>query len=184
MIGGAIGYVGYDCVKYFEPKTRRDMKDVLKLPESLFMLYDTIVCLDHFSQQCKVFTYLKVPQQKKEGWLESEYERCKNELREMAEVLNSEDVPLPEQGPIKLDQYVPTLCTYRPAVLIASKANDLQHRTSRLRAPRHASKGAHLQRRHHPSSPITKDIAAHVTAPIQCLQTTTHSQSITLPFLC
>jgi hypothetical protein len=35
--------VGYDCVRYFEPKTARPMKDVLGVPESFFMLYDTIV---------------------------------------------------------------------------------------------------------------------------------------------
>ena len=29
--GGAIGYVGYDCVRYFEPKTAREMKDVLEI---------------------------------------------------------------------------------------------------------------------------------------------------------
>jgi anthranilate synthase component 1 len=105
LIGGAIGYVGYDCVKYFEPKTRRDdMKDVLELPESFFMLYDTIVCVDHFFQQCKVFTYLKVPEVL--GGLQEEYERCRRVLQHMAEVLNSRDVPLPPQGPIKLDQWV------------------------------------------------------------------------------
>jgi anthranilate synthase component 1 len=77
------------------------MKDVLELPESFFMLYDTIVCVDHFFQQCKVFTYLKVGTS-----LEEEYERCRRVLQQMAEVLHSRDVPLPEQGPIKLDQYV------------------------------------------------------------------------------
>lgn len=84
------------------------MKDVLHLPESLFMLYDTIVCVDHFFQQCKVFTYLKVPDDL--GGLEQEYERCRRILQEMAEVLNSRDVPLPEQGPIQLDQYVSRDC--------------------------------------------------------------------------
>jgi anthranilate synthase component 1 len=32
------------------------MEDVLKLPESLFMLFDTIIAVDHFFQQVKVFT--------------------------------------------------------------------------------------------------------------------------------
>jgi anthranilate synthase component 1 len=79
------------------------MKDVLGLPESFFMLYDTIVCVDHFFQQCKVFTYLKVKREG-DGWLREEYERCRRVLQQMAEVLNSRDVPLPPQGPIKLDQ--------------------------------------------------------------------------------
>lgn len=31
LTGGAIGYVGYDCVRYWEPKTARDVKDVLQV---------------------------------------------------------------------------------------------------------------------------------------------------------
>ena len=42
--------------------------------------------------------------------LEEEYERSRRILQEMAETLNSRDVPLPEQGPIQLDQYVPHDC--------------------------------------------------------------------------
>ncbi|EGD93477.1 anthranilate synthase component I [Trichophyton tonsurans CBS 112818] len=38
LTGGAIGYVGYDCVRYFEPKTARPMKDILCIPESLFYI--------------------------------------------------------------------------------------------------------------------------------------------------
>ncbi|KAL8365911.1 hypothetical protein RB595_004609 [Gaeumannomyces hyphopodioides] len=48
LAGGAIGYVGYDCVRYFEPKTARPMRDVLQIPESLFMFFDTIVAFDRF----------------------------------------------------------------------------------------------------------------------------------------
>lgn len=39
LVGGAISYVGYDCISYFEPRTARDdIKDALKVPKSLFML--------------------------------------------------------------------------------------------------------------------------------------------------
>jgi anthranilate synthase component 1 len=104
LIGGAIGYIGYDCVKYFEPKTKRDLKDVLHLPESFFMLFDTIVAVDHFFQQVKVFTYLKVPPSLDN--LQQEYNRCRDVLQHMAGILQSRDVPLPPQGPVKLDQQV------------------------------------------------------------------------------
>ena len=61
LTGGAIGYVGFDCVRYFEPRTARDMQDVLKVPESLFMLFDTIIAFDHFFQTVKIITYLHIP---------------------------------------------------------------------------------------------------------------------------
>ncbi|KAE9973245.1 anthranilate synthase component 1 [Venturia inaequalis] len=101
LIGGAIGYIGYDCVKYFEPKTRRDdMEDVLKLPESLFMLFDTIIAVDHFFQQVKIFTYLKVPENVET--LSQAYEQGREVLQHMVSVLQSKDVPLPSQDPIVL----------------------------------------------------------------------------------
>ncbi|CAN9367518.1 unnamed protein product [Alternaria alternata] len=105
MTGGAVGYVGYDCVKYFEPKTRRDdMKDVLGVPESFFMLYDTLVALDHFAQVVKVITYVKVPDSMDD--LEQAYEEAKSTLNKYVTILKGKDIPLPEQGPIQLgNQY-------------------------------------------------------------------------------
>ncbi|KAF2498053.1 anthranilate synthase-like protein component I [Lophium mytilinum] len=103
MTGGAVGYVGYDCVKYFEPKTRRDdMKDILKVPESFFMLCDTIIAFDHFFQVVKVITYLKVPASLDD--LEPAYEKAKAELHGLVTILKSKDIPMPEQGPIKENQ--------------------------------------------------------------------------------
>lgn len=105
MTGGAIGYVGYDCVKYFEPKTKRPLKDVLGVPESMFMLFDTIVAVDHFFQKVMVITYLHVPAaDAPKGALKEAYEGCKKTIANMLRTLKNPDVPLPPQGPIKLDQ--------------------------------------------------------------------------------
>ncbi|KAK8220370.1 ADC synthase [Phyllosticta capitalensis] len=101
LTGGAIGYVGYDCVRYFEPKTARDMKDVLKVPESLFMLYNTIVAFDHFFQVVKVVTYMKVPENLDD--LEAAYSEAQAVIQETIAKLKSEDIPLPEQPPIQTD---------------------------------------------------------------------------------
>jgi anthranilate synthase component I len=106
LIGGAIGYVGYDCVAYFEPRTARDdMKDVLKVPESLFMLFDTIVAVDHFYQVVKVFTYVKAPNDMTDsGAIATAYEAAEKELREVVRTISQPEVPLPDQGPIALKQ--------------------------------------------------------------------------------
>lgn len=100
MTGGAVGYVGYDCVKYFEPKTRRPMKDILKVPESLFMLYDTIVVLDHFFQKVMVVTYVKVPENLDN--LDAAYDEAKQTVNRMLQVLKKADAVLPTQEPVKL----------------------------------------------------------------------------------
>jgi len=106
LIGGAIGYVGYDCVAYFEPKTARDyMKDVLQVPESLFMLFDTIVAVDHFFQVVKVFTYIQVPSDLTDaGAIASAYEAAEKELRDVVRIISQPEVPVPPQGPITLNQ--------------------------------------------------------------------------------
>jgi anthranilate synthase component 1 len=102
LTGGAIGYVGYDCVRYFEPKTARPMKDVLKVPESLFMLFDTIVAFDRFFGVIKVITYLQVPKDHSE--IPAAYEKARQTINEVVEVLEQQETPLPLQPPIKLDQ--------------------------------------------------------------------------------
>ncbi|KAK5944009.1 anthranilate synthase component 1 [Knufia obscura] len=102
LTGGVIGYVGYDCVRYFEPKTARPMKDVLKLPESFFMLYDTIVAFDHFFNVCKIITYVRVPQDGSS--LQQAYQQASRKIEEVVQILLDEHVPLPAQEPIAKDQ--------------------------------------------------------------------------------
>ncbi|KAI9844575.1 MAG: anthranilate synthase component 1 [Sclerophora amabilis] len=102
LTGGAIGYVAYDCVRYFEPKTARSLKDVLEVPESLFMLFDNIVAFDHFFQVIKVITYLKVPPDIQLAG--QAYEDGRKQVNDMIRVLTSPDIPLPEQKPIEINQ--------------------------------------------------------------------------------
>lgn len=102
LTGGAIGYVGYDCVRYFEPKTARPMKDVLGVPESFFMLFDTIVAFDHFFQTVKVVSYIPIPTN--DADIEFEYRKGQAAIQKTIETLLQDRTPLPPQGPIKQDQ--------------------------------------------------------------------------------
>lgn len=108
MSGGAIGYVAYDCVKYFEPRTARPLKDILKTPESVFMFYDTIVAFDHFFQAIKVITYLHLPDGPlDEAAFRTLYDSAQTTLAAVCETLQSGDIPLPPQPPIvKNQEYV------------------------------------------------------------------------------
>ncbi|KAG6036069.1 hypothetical protein E4U41_005770, partial [Claviceps citrina] len=114
LTGGAIGYVGYDCVRYFEPRTARPMEDVLRIPESLFMLFDTIVAFDRFYGIIKVISYVEVPGGEGDGdgetttttetetALHEAYARAGAAIDRLVDVLNSTDIELPDQGPIQL----------------------------------------------------------------------------------
>ncbi|BCR83091.1 anthranilate synthase TRP2 [Aspergillus chevalieri] len=102
LTGGAIGYVGYDCVKYFEPKTERPLKDVLGIPESFFMMYNTIVAFDHFFQVVKVITFISIPNSNAE--LEAEYRKGAEVIQRTIDTLLQPEYPLPLQGPIVPNQ--------------------------------------------------------------------------------
>ncbi|KAJ6090199.1 ADC synthase [Penicillium sp. IBT 16267x] len=102
LTAGAIGYVGYDCVRYFEPKTARPMKDVLGVPESFFMLYDTIVAFDHFFQVVKVITYVPIPAS--DADIEAEYRKGEQIIQKTIETLLQDRTPMPPQGPIIQNQ--------------------------------------------------------------------------------
>ncbi|MCJ1227197.1 hypothetical protein MMC12_003852 [Toensbergia leucococca] len=101
LTGGAIGYVGYDCVRYFEPRTARSMKDVLQVPESFFMLFDTIVAFDHFFQVVKVITYLHVPPAPiGPDALSTAYTAARATLSTTISTLLDPAIPLPSQSHI------------------------------------------------------------------------------------
>lgn len=105
LTGGAIGYVGYDCVRYFEPRTARPMKDILRVPESFFMLFDTIIAFDHFFQQVKVITYLPLPSSLIDSKkLFSAYSDACLILRDTVDVLTAPEIPLPHQPPVLPNQ--------------------------------------------------------------------------------
>jgi len=61
--GGAIGYVSYDCIHHFEPKTKPDFElgDPLGIPESVFMFCDTILVFDHLYQSVKAVSHVLTP---------------------------------------------------------------------------------------------------------------------------
>jgi len=56
FLGGAVGYVGYDIVHFWE-EIPANNKDDLNLPDSLFMLSHTLVIFDHLNHTIKVVSY-------------------------------------------------------------------------------------------------------------------------------
>jgi len=51
--GGAVGYLGYDTVRFIE-KIPDKNKDILKIPDSLFIFTDTLLIFDHLRKKIKV----------------------------------------------------------------------------------------------------------------------------------
>ncbi|SMN18261.1 similar to Saccharomyces cerevisiae YER090W TRP2 Anthranilate synthase [Maudiozyma saulgeensis] len=102
LSGGAIGYISYDCVRYFEPKTKRPLKDVLKVPEAYLMLCDTIIAFDYVFQRFQIIHNINT----KETTLEEGYIHAQKIISEIYNKLtdNSKPIEYPEQPSIKLGQ--------------------------------------------------------------------------------
>lgn len=52
--GGAVGFLGYDMVRFFEPSVPAARRDDLQLPESLFVIADTILIFDHRTRRLRI----------------------------------------------------------------------------------------------------------------------------------
>jgi len=52
--GGAVGYLGYDVVRFFEPSIPAAPKDDLDVPESFFFLAETLLIFDHRTRRLRI----------------------------------------------------------------------------------------------------------------------------------
>nr|AAA35175.1 anthranilate synthase Component I [Saccharomyces cerevisiae] len=102
LSGGAIGYISYDCVRYFEPKTRRPLKDVLRLPEAYLMLCDTIIAFDNVFQRFQIIHNINT----NETSLEEGYQAAAQIITDIVSKLDRRFLAntIPEQPPIKPNQ--------------------------------------------------------------------------------
>src|SRR5213596_1833136 len=52
--GGAVGFLGYEAIGFFEPKVPVAHRDDLNLPEALFMITNSLLIFDHRLRSLKV----------------------------------------------------------------------------------------------------------------------------------
>ena len=100
--GGAIGYVAYDCIQHFEPKTKRPLSDPLGIPEAVFMLVDTLLIYDHLFQTVKVVSHLFCPGNTAAVNLSFIYQTAVAKARRLAKMVLNAVTPEVPQGPIVL----------------------------------------------------------------------------------
>ena len=55
--GGAVGYLAYDAIRYFEPRVPPMPADPQGVPESVFMFGETILVFDHLRHDIKVVSH-------------------------------------------------------------------------------------------------------------------------------
>ncbi len=69
--GGAVGYLAWECVRYWEPRVPICQEDPLSVPEAMFMMVDTIVVFDHLQHVIKVVSHCRL-----DGDVEASYRQA------------------------------------------------------------------------------------------------------------
>ncbi|MGB0911737.1 MAG: anthranilate synthase component I, partial [Nitrospirales bacterium] len=78
FLGGAVGYLGYDVVRYFEPIPTCP-KDDTRLPKLAFLITDTLVIFDNVAHTMKVVANAHITTRKKTA-LKQAYVDAKNQI--------------------------------------------------------------------------------------------------------
>jgi anthranilate synthase component 1 len=52
--GGAVGYLSYDCIRWFEPTIPPAPKDELGIPDMFFMVTEAVVAFDHRQRRIRI----------------------------------------------------------------------------------------------------------------------------------
>jgi len=89
--GGAVGFLGYEAIHFFEPKVPIAERDELQLPEIVFMITSILLIFDHRLRTLKIVanTFLE------DGSLEKVYARATDSIRAIIRQLAKPvDLPL------------------------------------------------------------------------------------------
>ncbi len=90
FVGGAIGYAGYDTVRYVEnlPDAPEDDRD---LPDLAFAFFDHMLVFDNVDKTISVIALAKVEEAKNEADLQSAYKAASEKIDSLVERLSSND---------------------------------------------------------------------------------------------
>jgi len=81
--GGAVGYLGYDMVRFFEPTIGEPPPDHLQLPESVFMVAETLLIFDHQSRRLRVLSNALVENDDVDGAYHTAVQSIQEVLRKL-----------------------------------------------------------------------------------------------------
>ena len=82
FVGGAVGYLSYETVHYFEPSASMAGEDPQGLPESIFLFTDSLLVFDHLRHRIQVVATAYV-----DGPPDEAYARATQRVDELAERL-------------------------------------------------------------------------------------------------
>ena len=85
--GGLVGYLGYDCIRYIEPKlSSSNLPDPLGTPDALFMLSEEVAVFDNLHNKLHLIVLSKSESEK-------DIARAEERLRDLSDKLNHPLIP-------------------------------------------------------------------------------------------
>ncbi len=90
--GGAVGYIGYDLVRFFEPTVPVHPKDDLHLPDMMFMIARTLLVFDHRFRKLRLIISACIDDQTS---VDEGYNRARGDLENAIERLNQSKILRP-----------------------------------------------------------------------------------------
>jgi anthranilate synthase component I len=82
--GGAVGFAGYDVVRFFEPKVPIHPRDDLELPEMMFMVAGTLMVFDHRFRLMRIIVSADLRQQSVEDAYAGAHKQIETLLEKLA----------------------------------------------------------------------------------------------------
>lgn len=89
--GGAVGYFGYDLLRYYEQLPAHQIDD-LQMDDLHFMFCDQVIVFDHFKQQVKLIVNMHVPSGATEEQIIQAYEQACITIDERIEQIRKPDL--------------------------------------------------------------------------------------------
>ena len=106
--GGAVGYLAYDSISYFEPRVPFMPADPQGVPESVFTFVDTLVIFDHISHDIKVVSHVHL-----DGDIDEAYATATRKIDDLVRRLALPLVLPPElQGPPARAKYTEAVSNF------------------------------------------------------------------------
>ena len=78
--GGAVGYLSYETVSYFEPKINKIQNALTYFPESIFLIGSSLIIFDHEEDCIFVVSHADL---RKEEDLDKAFKKCNQEIKEI-----------------------------------------------------------------------------------------------------
>jgi anthranilate synthase component 1 len=86
FVGGAVGFIGFDVVRFFEPKVKLHARDDLQLPEMVFVIARMLIVFDHRFSKLRIVSNIWIEEASR---LEEAYHAAHARLAAALELLSS-----------------------------------------------------------------------------------------------